>query len=56
MTVHSSLPLTIGKGLQGFPGGPVVENEPANAADAGSVPGLGDPTYCRAAEAMTCSS
>ena len=25
----------------GFPGGSVVENPPANAGDAGSVPGLG---------------
>ena len=27
--------------LQGFPGGAVVENPPANAGDTGSVPGLG---------------
>ena len=29
------------KHLQGFPGGAVVENPPANAGDAGSSPGLG---------------
>ena len=28
-------------GLQGFPGGAVVENLPANAGDTGSSPGLG---------------
>ena len=28
----------------GFPGGPVVKNPPANAADMGSIPGLGNPT------------
>ena len=27
--------------LQGFPGGAVVENLPANAGDTGSSPGLG---------------
>ena len=27
--------------LQGFPGGAVVENPPANAGDTGSSPGLG---------------
>ena len=27
--------------LMGFPGGPVVENPPANAGDMGSVPGPG---------------
>ena len=27
--------------LGGFPGGPVVENLPANAGDTGSSPGLG---------------
>ena len=27
--------------FQGFPGGSVVKNPPANAADAGSIPGLG---------------
>ena len=26
---------------QGFPGGPVVKNPPANAGDTGSIPGLG---------------
>ena len=29
------------KSAQGFPGGPVVENLPANAGDTGSSPGLG---------------
>ena len=29
------------KKLQGFPGGAVVENLPANAGDTGSSPGLG---------------
>ena len=29
------------KGIQGFPGGAVVENLPANAGDKGSSPGLG---------------
>ena len=33
---------------QGFPGGAVVENLPANAGDTGSSPGLGDPTCRRA--------
>ena len=28
-------------GLEGFPGGAVVENLPANAGDTGSIPGLG---------------
>ena len=27
--------------VEGFPGGPVVENPPANAGDTGSSPGLG---------------
>ncbi len=27
--------------MQGFPGGAVVENLPANAADMGSIPGQG---------------
>ena len=31
----------IKKTLQGFPGGAVVENLPANAGDTGSSPGLG---------------
>ena len=29
------------KNVQGFPGGTVVENLPANAGDTGSSPGLG---------------
>ena len=29
------------KGYQDFPGGAVVKNPPANAGDAGSIPGLG---------------
>ena len=29
------------KCLEGFPGGAVVENPPANAGDTGSSPGLG---------------
>ena len=33
--------LKIKKGNQGFPGGAVVENPPANAGDTGSGPGLG---------------
>ena len=32
---------TIKKTRQGFPGGAVVENLPANAGDTGSSPGLG---------------
>ena len=32
---------TIIKMFQGFPGGAVVENLPANAGDTGSSPGLG---------------
>ena len=32
---------TIKKWAGGFPGGPVVKNPPANAADMGSVPGQG---------------
>ena len=27
--------------IQGFPGGSVVKNPPANAGDTGSIPGLG---------------
>ena len=35
-------PITIQSGLfQGFPGGAVVKNPPANATDTGSSPGLG---------------
>ena len=33
---------------QGFPGGAVVKNPPANAGDTGSIPGWEDPT-CRGA-------
>ena len=33
--------LTLIKSKQGFPGGAVVENLPANAEDTGSSPGLG---------------
>ena len=33
---------------QGFPGGAVVKNPPANTEDLGSSPGPGDPT-CRGA-------
>ena len=33
--------ILIKKKLQGFPGGAVVENPPANAGDTGSSPGLG---------------
>ena len=29
------------KGIEGFPGGTVVKNLPANAGDTGSSPGLG---------------
>ena len=29
------------RNLMGFPGGPVVENPPANAGDMGSIPGPG---------------
>ena len=32
---------SINNGQQGFPGGAVVENLPANAGDMGSSPGLG---------------
>ena len=31
----------IKKNIQGFPGGTVVKNPPANAGDTGSSPGLG---------------
>ena len=34
---------TPGWGCGGFPGGPVVENPPANAGDIGSIPGPGRP-------------
>ena len=27
--------------IEGFPGGPMVKNPPANAGDTGSIPGLG---------------
>ena len=33
--------LRLKKGKEGFPGGAVVENLPANAGDTGSSPGLG---------------
>ena len=33
--------LAIKKAVEGFPGGAVVENLPANAGDTGSSPGLG---------------
>ena len=29
------------RSFRGFPGGTVVKNPPANAGDAGSIPGLG---------------
>ena len=32
---------------QGFPHGSVVKNLPANAGDAGSIPGLGEGSRCR---------
>ena len=32
---------TVQKSFQGFPGGTVVENLPANAGDMGSIPGMG---------------
>ena len=34
-------PLSCQKTVQGFPGGAVVKNPPANAGDTGSSPGLG---------------
>ena len=37
----SSRPLTSEVSAQGFPGGAVVKNPPANAGDMGSSPGLG---------------
>ena len=33
------------KNKQDFPGGPVVNNQPSNAGDTGSIPGLEDSTY-----------
>ena len=33
--------MSINRGMEGFPGGAVVENLPANAGDTGSSPGLG---------------
>ena len=36
-----SHPEDIRKQSQGFPGGPVVKNPPADAQDAGSIPGPG---------------
>ena len=40
---HGCCPRKLGdiKTMQGFPGGAVVENLPANAGDTGSSPGLG---------------
>ena len=35
------LPIITIKSIEGFPGGAVVENLPANAGDTGSSPGLG---------------
>ena len=35
------LPFHGPKLYEGFPGGPVVKNPPANAGDAGSIPGWG---------------
>ena len=34
-------PPVAGKDKEGFPGGPVVKNPPANARDTGLIPGLG---------------
>ena len=34
-------PPVAGKDKEGFPGGPVVKNQPANAGDTGLIPGLG---------------
>ena len=36
------------KRKQGFPGGPVVKNRPADAGGTSSVPDLGSPTCCGA--------
>ena len=33
--------ITVKKDCGDFPGGPVVENPPSNAGDAGSIPGWG---------------
>ena len=44
VSTHSQQPSIqawLQKSNQGFPGGAVVENLPANAGDAGSIPGLG---------------
>ena len=38
--------------IRDFPGGPVVENPPANAGDVGSVPGLGRSYMLRATKPM----
>ena len=38
--------------IQGFPGGSMVKNPPANAEDMGLIPGLEDPT-CLAATKPT---
>ena len=37
----------------GFPGGAVVENQPASAGDTGSSPGLEDPTCCGATKPVS---
>ena len=34
--------------IEGFPGGAVVKNPPANAGDTGSIPAQEDPTCSRA--------
>ena len=41
MTEHQAVASQINKKVQGFPGGTVVKNPPANAGDTGSSPGLG---------------
>ena len=41
VTIQSLLHYQLKCSLQGFPGGAVVENLPANAGDTGSSPGLG---------------
>ena len=40
------------RGQEGFPGGSVVKNPPANARDMGLILDPGDPTCCRAAKPM----
>ena len=40
-TKHRTAPQNKNYPAQGFPGGAVVENPPANAGDTGSSPGLG---------------